>query len=196
MYSVDICVGLWQTQTIEEFELFLFISILRSTGMIQSWHFFCILLYAFKFRCPLQRSMPHCYVLCQNGYHEEASQSSKKKKEKRKKRAHNKSPSGSFYVSVFDFVKTWTLSKKVLLLHSGMKKSWLTLSTFISFIYFSHFQDDRTVCESLPDTRSLMRLFGTLLWWHVLYLLWWGGGDSQFPFFIRMLFQFWRSVYS
>lgn len=32
-----------------------------------------------------------------------------------------------------------------------MKKPQLTLSSFISFILSSHFQDDRHICEGLTD---------------------------------------------
>lgn len=41
--------------------------------------------------------------------------------------------------------------KNVLQLHVGVKKPQLTLSSFISFILSSHFQDDRHVCEGLTD---------------------------------------------
>lgn len=52
----------------------------------------------------------------------------------------------------------WFSVKNVLQLHGGVKKPQLTLSSFISFILHSHFQDDKPLCEGLTDSHQFLRL--------------------------------------
>lgn len=102
--------------------------------------------------------MPYLYVFSAN---EDAIKEHHKVSNKFLRVLITKLPQAAFVLLslILQWQTLWfPVQKNVLQLHGGVKMPRLTLSSFISFILHSHFQDDKPICEGRTDSHQFLGL--------------------------------------